>query len=209
MNHEKTHTFRTLGCVLALQKLFSKYYFASGLPFDGSHIDESDTAFYDILNVQCFSNENISFYCSGIETTRLEKIKYISNFKETYNWLNVCVIDESNCGKCEKCIRTMTALDSIGCLKRYINVFDVDEFYKNKSKYMVNILEYNREKLKHNLYQEIIDEYKKSNNNPFTLLIYIRSLRITKQKLKNLVPQKLKRVIKRKLKSKNNDGWCD
>lgn len=209
MNHEKTHTFRTLGCVLALQKLFSKYYFASGLPFDGSHIDESDTAFYDILNVQCFSNENISFYCSGIETTRLEKIKYISNFKETYNWLNVCVIDESNCGKCEKCIRTMTALDSIGRLERYSNVFDIDEFYKNKSKYMVNILEYNREKLKHNLYQEIIDEYKKSNNNPFTLLIYIRSLRITKQKLKNLVPQKLKKVIKRKLKSKNNDGWCD
>ena len=209
MNHEKTHTFRTLGCVLALQKLFSKYYFASGLPFDGSHIDESDTAFYDILNVQCFSNENISFYCSGIETTRLEKIKYISNFKETYNWLNVCVIDESNCGKCEKCIRTMTALDSIGSLERYSNVFDIDEFYKNKSKYMVNILEYNREKLKHNLYQEIIDEYKKSNNNPFTLLIYIRSLRITKQKLKNLVPQKLKKVIKRKLKSKNNDGWCD
>lgn len=209
MNHEKTHTFRTLGCVLALQKLFSKYYFASGLPFDGSHIDESDTAFYDILNVQCFSNENISFYCSGIETTRLEKIKYISNFKETYNWLNVCVIDESNCGKCEKCIRTMTALDSIGSLERYSNVFDIDEFYKNKSKYMVNILEYNREKLKHNLYQEIIDEYKKSNNNPFTLLIYIRSLRITKQKLKNIVPQKLKRVIKRKLKSKNNDGWCD
>ena len=68
---------------------------------------------------------------------------------------------------------------------------------------------YNKEKLKHNLYQEIIDEYKKSNNNPFTLLIYIRSLRITKQKLKNLVPQKLKKVIKRKLKSKNNDGWCD
>lgn len=210
MNHEKTHSFRTLGCVLALQKLFSKYYFASGLPFDGSHIDESDTAFYDILNVQCLSNENISFYCSGIETTRLEKIKYISKFKETYNWLNVCVIDDINCGKCEKCIRTMTALDAIGCLEKYNSVFDTKGFYKNKKKYMINILEYNREKLKHGLYQEIIDEYKKKNN-PFTLWTYFRSLRITKQKIKNLIPIKLKRIIKRNLKMKNliNDGWND
>lgn len=209
MNHEKTHTFRTLGCVLALQKLFSKYYFASGLPFDGSHIDDSDTAFYDILNVQCLSNENITFYCSGLETTRLEKIKYIVNFKETYNWLNVCVFDEKNCGICEKCIRTMIALDSIGFLDKYKNVFDIDNFYKNKNKIMVNILEFNRETLKHELYQEIIDEYKK-NNNPFNLLIYIRSFRITKQKIKNLVPQKLKKAIKKRLKKNSiNDGWCD
>mgnify|MGYP003294633432 CR=1 FL=1 len=77
MNHEKTHTFRTLACVLAMQKLFSIYYFASGTDFNDSHIDEYDTAYYDILNVQCLSTENTTFYLSGMEATRLEKIKYI------------------------------------------------------------------------------------------------------------------------------------
>lgn len=208
MNHEKTHTFRTLGCVLALQKLFSKYYFASGLPFDGSHIDESDTAFYDILNVQCFSNENITFYCSGLEATRLEKIKFISNYKETYNWLNVCTNEDVNCGVCEKCVRTMTALDSIGKLEKYENVFDISAFYKNKKNFMVKILEYNRDNLKHELYQEIINEYKK-NKNPFTLITHLKSFRITTDKIKRMIPPKFKLKLKKKLKKGRNDGWCD
>ena len=87
MSHLVTHTFRTLGCVLALQKLFGKYYFASGTNFDDTRITPISCAYYDILNVHCLSTENTQIYCSGIETTRLEKIKYISQFEETYNWL--------------------------------------------------------------------------------------------------------------------------
>ena len=207
MNHEKTHTFRTLGCVLAIQKLFSKYYFASGLPFDGSHIDEEDTAFYDILNVQCFSNENVTFYCSGLETTRLEKIKFISNYKETYNWLNVCIREDYNCGRCEKCLRTMIALDSINKLEKYERVFDLNYYNNNKSKLLGKALKYNRDKLKSSLYSEIIDSYKE-NKSSISFISYIYSLKIEKKDIKKLLPRSIVEYIRKKKKS-INDGWTN
>lgn len=207
MNHEKTHTFRTLGCVLALQKLFSKYYFASGLPFNGSHIDELDTAYYDILNVQCLSNENISFYCSGIEVTRQEKIEYISNFKETYKWLNVCVKDENNCCKCEKCIRTMIALESIGKLEKYNKVFNLKYYYNNKNKILGKALKYNRDRMKSELYNEIIKAYKK-NKVKIPFISYVYSLRLDKNDIKRILPKFVVRYLRKKIKG-TNDGWTD
>lgn len=212
MNHEKTHTFRTFGCVLALQKLFGKYYFASGLEFDGSHIDEEDTAFYDILNIHLLSNENIKFYCSGIEVSRLDKIKFISKHKITYNWLNVCVCDDYNCGNCEKCMRTMTALDSISMLNKYKKVFDVEKFYGNKNKILVQMLNYNKDPLKKLLYGEIIDEYKNNKTADFNIFIKMRSLLPNKLKLKNIfkivIGKNNFEKIKGRVKKDNiNDGW--
>ncbi len=201
MNHEKRHTFTTLSCVYALEKLFNTYYFASGLRFDGSHIDEADTAFYDILNMQCLSNENITFYCSGIEVSRLEKIKYISQFKETYDWLNVCVGDKwQNDGKCSKCIRTITALESINKLREYKNVFDLDNYYKNRIKILSNIIKGCRKKIQREFCIEILNSYKE-NKIRIPILSYILSYRISKQAIKRIFIKKDKKAIK--------DGWID
>ena len=215
MSHEKRHTFTTLACVYALEKLFSKYYFASGFGFNGSHIDENDTAYYDILNVHCLSNENISFYCSGIETTRMEKVKFISSYPITYNWLNVCVSDNSqNCGKCTKCLRTMTALDSIDKLLLYKNVFDLEYFYKNRNKIYALILLDNQDKLQHDFCEEILKSCKKNKikiplSSYFIFLILAFNKNI-KKLLKKVIPQKIfYKMQKVKLKNKINDGWID
>ena len=79
MEHKKTHSFRTLACVLALQKLFGKYYFASGYHYNDMEIDEDSAGHYDTLNVQCLSNENLTIYLSGMEVTRMDKIKHLSD----------------------------------------------------------------------------------------------------------------------------------
>ena len=207
MNHEKTHTFRTLGCVFALEKLFNKYYFASGLGFNGSKIDEDDTAYYDILNVHCLSNENISFYCSGLETTRMEKIKYISHFPETYDSLNVCVHHEwENCSQCEKCIRTMTALESIGKLGEYYHVFDLEKYKKNRIKIHAKMLKFQKDKIKKDIYKEIVESYK-VNNVEISIISkigqFIPSKTYVKKVLKKIFPSKSKNV------KKINDGWTD
>lgn len=212
MNHEKRHTFTTLACVYSLEKLFNKYYFASGLGFNGSHISEEDTAYYDILNVHCLSNENISFYCSGIETSRMEKIRFISNYKETYNWLNVCISDKwDNCCKCVKCIRTMTALDSINMLEKYSNVFDIEYYNKNRKKILANILIGNRDKVQHDFCDEIIKSYKE-NNKKIPKYSYFLSIIPTKSNikilLKKFLPNKFIDSI-RKNKNRQNDGWID
>lgn len=212
MNHEKRHTFTTLACVFCLEKLFSKYYFASGFGFNGSHITDEDTAYYDILNVHCLSNENISFYCSGIETTRMEKVKFISEFEETYNWLNVCVGDSwTNCCKCTKCIRTMTALDSIDKLNLYENVFNISYFKNNRNRILAELLIGNRDEMQHDFCDEILMTYKK-NNKKIPVRAYLISLFPNKSNikifLKKFLPRKIISFIKNKRK-KINDGWMD
>lgn len=203
MNHEKTHTFRTLACVLALERLFSKYYFASGLGFDGSHIDEEDTAYYDILNMSCLTTENITFYISGIEVSRSEKVQYISDFEETYKYLNVCVLTDENCGICEKCIRTMTALEAIGRLEKYNAVFDLEKYKKNKYKIFARIYRYRRDKIKKEFYEDIFKLYK-SNNIKYPKLPFLISLIPNKETIKSFLPDEWIYKLK---KNKKRDGW--
>ena len=219
MNHENTNTFRTLACVLALQKLFNIYYFASCCSFNGSHIAAIDTTYYDILNVQCLSNNNARFYCSGMEVNRQQKIEYISDKPITYKWLDVCVEDDCNCGKCEKCIRTMTALESIGKLQNYKDVFDIEEFNKNKFKYYIKIYKYNRNKMKHEFYDEIIKSYKK-HGHPLPKLAYLLSFYPEKNAIKYNIKKFVKMILPKKIVNKIqnyrmkkgiifNDGWYD
>ncbi len=137
-DHEPTHTMRTLSIILALQKLFSKYYFASGFPFSSFEFTDFDTAPYDLLNVQMLSTENTTFYLSGGETTRLEKLDYISQFDITYPRLNVCVCEDTNCNVCLKCQRTIMELYVLGKLDLYDKVFDVQYFQDHKKDFMIN-----------------------------------------------------------------------
>lgn len=210
MNHKKTHSFRTLGCVLALQKLFGKYYFASGYHYNGMMIDEDASAHYDTLNVQCLSNQNLTIYSSGLEVSRLDKVKYISNYEETYNWLNVCVRTDENCGECIKCTRTIAELDCIGKLDCYKKVFDLDKFYKNRTKIISEIIRETRYNDGDATYlKEVLAEYK-ANKIHIPVSAYVLSIipnkKSIKRVLKKLLPTK---VVKKLRKNKKNDGWID
>lgn len=138
--HEATHTFRTLAIPLILQKLFSKYFFASGVELKDFNFSEADTADYDLLITQCISSENLKFYVSGGEASRLEKLRRISSEDLTYNKLNVCEAEDTNCGRCDKCVRTMVELYALGCLENYNGVFDTSYFKKHKSFYFARML---------------------------------------------------------------------
>ncbi len=94
-----------LSCI-AHALAFNKIYFAGshsalGLFPWGSH------PLIDPL----FSNEHIEIIHDGLAVKRTEKIKKISEDKDTLNILRVCWQDSGyNCGKCEKCLRTMLTL---------------------------------------------------------------------------------------------------
>lgn len=134
--HQPTYTFRTLSNVLALQKLFGIYYMASSYPFAKFRFSEKDAGWYDLLTAHCLSTETISFYISGGETTRQGKIAAIADYPLTYDRLNVCDVHATNCGKCEKCRRTMTGLYSMDKLDLYGNVFDLKQFQTDRRKYV-------------------------------------------------------------------------
>lgn len=128
------YSFRNLACALALQGLFSVYLLSSGIEFAGFSLDLFDSASYDLLTVSCASTESLNIYLSGGETTRVGKIKALSQWPPSYRWLHPCPSGrpgDVNCGHCKKCIRTMTALYALGCLERYEHVFNIDDYYRH------------------------------------------------------------------------------
>lgn len=69
-----------------------------------------------------FSTGGLHFIHPREEADRLEKLRVIANHPESYSRLRVCWIQNiglRNCGECEKCIRTMTALELLGVRKLY------------------------------------------------------------------------------------------
>jgi len=150
-----TFTFRYFGTVLALQKLFGKYYWSSGNTFQQFDFSIDDISIFDLLSVQCVSNENTTFYSTGSEVTRLEKIAYISDFTVTYKYLNVCWYHLYNCNKCDKCQRTMLALYALGKLDLFCEVFDVKYFYQNMDAYLRYMLFSRFAEKHHSYYSEI------------------------------------------------------
>lgn len=145
LNFQETHTMRSISCVLLLQKLFKYYYYASSLRFDRFKLDQKRIAEYDLLSLQMLSTESTILFSSVSQMTRIERIQFIANKPETYNYLDVCThafntFYKVNCSRCPKCIRTMLTLDILGFLDKYDKVFDVSHFKRNRSQYLGKLL---------------------------------------------------------------------
>lgn len=155
------HHFCSFSAVLALQKLFRIYYYSSGYSIDNFSIHKCDkgSAFYEPLLAELLSTESTTFYISGLNKTRLDKIKSISEFEPSYDNLNVCYYEDKNCGKCEKCLRTQLELMSIDKLELYKNSFDINKFEQTKDSWSIEYM------LKHqnqSNYKEILEQMKLS-----------------------------------------------
>jgi len=140
--HILTHTMRSMSAALALQKLFSVYYYSSSNIISEFSLAKADEAagYYDIMSAYCLSNENTRFIISGPNESRLEKCAAVAEYPPSYQHLNVCQAEASNCGKCEKCERTMLEFFALGKLERYRAVFDADEFIASKDRHLTNLL---------------------------------------------------------------------
>lgn len=137
------YSFRNLGYALSLQGLFSTYLLSSG--HDAAHfsIDFDNSATYDMLTVSSVCTESLTFYLSGAETTRIEKIRALSGWEPAYSWMHPCITGFSggkNCGKCKKCIRDITTLYCLGKLDLFEEVFDVEEYRRNLPQKMAFVL---------------------------------------------------------------------
>ena len=143
-NHFLSHTYSSLFAVYCLQKLYSCYYYASaGFKYsEFSLIDDPKRCCgsYELLSLPYFSTKQLRIYSGGEGKTRIEKLKEISFYSPSYKYLNVCLLEEINCGKCEKCIRTLLALDALGKLDLYKDVFDIEYYKIHKEWYLEQML---------------------------------------------------------------------
>jgi hypothetical protein len=70
------------------------------------------------------SSNHMRIVHDGLTMNRLEKVKLVSKYDYALKDLRCCnqsqIYDDDyvNCGKCEKCLRTMLALHAVGCLDK-------------------------------------------------------------------------------------------
>lgn len=141
MAHEAIISSMLFSYIIALQKLFSIYHVSSTHPYSLFKILGYSQERFQLLNVHCFSNENLRFYTPGSEAKRYEKTHFISNYDWPKKYLMVCMapklVDGNfvNCSKCAKCTKTMIDLDVYGKLDEFNDIFDVDYYRNNKNYY--------------------------------------------------------------------------
>lgn len=172
-NHFKTHTYSSMFAVYCLQKLYSIYYYASsGHKFHEFNLADKGggSGEYELLSLPAFSTHQLKIYSEGANKSRLEKMRKVITYGPSYKYLNVCLMDGDNCGKCEKCVRTLLGLDALGAVDKYKSVFDVDYYHAHKKWYLKRMLD-QMANHKHD-YFEIYPYFKKE----MTLDLYIYKL---------------------------------
>jgi hypothetical protein len=144
MDFRNTHTTRNVSAILLLQKLFSKYFYASAHKYQDCVINESpDGAVIDPAGIHLLSTEITELISTGCQYSRVEKTIKVADFEPSYRYLDVCVhsVDVAeNCSQCWKCARTMLTLEILGKLHCYNKVFNLDKFAQIRDNYIASIL---------------------------------------------------------------------
>lgn len=155
--------YRNAAAVLSLQKLFGRYFIASGRTVKTTRIDKDDISYYESILVPLFSTESCDIILSEGDMSRVDKTKFVSDIPWVKKHLYVCWKEifknewphywkdikdyaekNRNCTRCNKCMRTCLTLDLLGCLEEYKDIFDLPQYYKTKSEYIKKVLAYKK-----------------------------------------------------------------
>jgi hypothetical protein len=156
MKYQTTYQPRVLSCPLLLQKLFSKYYYASSESYQDTYIKVTpDFSHTDPSSVHLLSTETLECISSGAQFSRVEKTKRLIQSGIANKLLNVCndtTAHGRNCSVCLKCCRTLVTLELLGEIDRYDGVFDLKKYRKRRNVYVVsNVLRKGQDELGHEI----------------------------------------------------------
>lgn len=141
-------------CAYALQKLLSVYYISAGYPISEftlkmDSVKEYDASVFDVFTIGCMDTESLSFYVTGIEATRAQRINYIANNPVAQKHLTTCGIEQSgikikgkyiNCGHCRKCLPALVHLYAGNNLEKFEKIIDIEEFKQHKTKSIARMM---------------------------------------------------------------------
>ncbi len=136
---------RTMSSVLALQKLFKRYYYASGSTNKQFAYTDTMSDFASLL-VPLLSTDNTELIVADQDKTRIEKTASLLNDPMAQRYLDVCwkkikanrgdtrymQYPFKNCTRCSKCERTLLTIDILGGIDNFEEVFDIEYFKKNR-----------------------------------------------------------------------------
>lgn len=156
------HTYLTCSVILLLQNYFNRYYYSSGYPVMNFKATFADPAYYDIFLLGCISPQSLKFVSSCSTMSRVEKTALVLRHPNIEKSLYVCLGGNPpvNCCKCEKCVRTMLAIESLGKLGEITFKYNKEAFEKNHIRYVSYMLRHRKSNV---FYQEIYESFKKNN----------------------------------------------
>lgn len=163
-------TLRTISAALALQKLFKRYIFASSYSVFNVFFTDKDIEHAESLIVSQLSTHNTEIILSNPVMTRVQKTAYIADSPLVQQYLDVCWSTQianmtnndsllknkvkRNCGKCDKCLRTLFALELLGKIQLYEDIFDMSEYRRYRNKFIIKIISQRKE---NEFYGELYD----------------------------------------------------
>lgn len=155
--------------ILLLEKLFRVYYSSSSYKISEFKLNRYDVSQFELFNLAVLSTDNTTFYTTGGDVSRYEKVKRLTEWSPSYNYLNVCNSYSHNCSKkaCVKCCRTIIELDALNALDKYKNVFDIEKYESHKNEYLAEF--YARKVLRNDHYAiEMWDDLMKKYSIPLS-----------------------------------------
>jgi hypothetical protein len=100
--------------------LFQRHFHQLIIPATHTYADLFPWGTHPLLD-PLWGTESTEFVHDGCETTRVDKVGAIASSDLAMQWLRVCLANPNsayNCGRCEKCLRTMISLHVHGALGR-------------------------------------------------------------------------------------------
>ncbi len=148
---------RNFSAALSLQKLFSKYLYGSSFTIKDFKFDKAQTGYYETLLAPLLSTENCEIVIANPDKTRIAKTIDIVDNPLSQKYLYVCwkeliankwpdseiakIKDKhQNCSRCDKCKRTLLAIDLLGKLDKYEDIFDIPYWKSVKDDYIVKVV---------------------------------------------------------------------
>ena len=102
-----------VSCLMLFQGGYTAGLIGSSDPYHALNLPYGSNPITDPL----LSSQSFSIICDGASFSRLQKVQEIANWHEAYTNLRVCWEGsqaDKNCGRCEKCIRTILNFRVIG-----------------------------------------------------------------------------------------------
>lgn len=146
-------------CILSMQRKIRRYYMSSGLSYeeviemhDSCRNFDMDEACGSYL-VPLIQTEGLELIYDGAQRRRTGKTQNIADWSVAQRHLSVCTVEKEtaeNCSCCSKCLRTLYALDFLGKLDKFSDVFDIQNYKKHRFKYLCQLqAEYRVDKFEH------------------------------------------------------------
>ena len=169
----QTVELRTMAFALSVQKLIKYYIYGSCYPINKIKFDDFDIGHQQAALLPLLSTENFIPILGDPYSTRVDKTLYIKDKPLVSKYLKVCWAEQTafeiwhntsflegktktNCGWCDKCLRTLLSLEILnnGNLNDFKEQFELGKYYQHRNAYISKIFTHRKQNV---FYQEMVD----------------------------------------------------